>query len=1264
MAISKDDLIIAIEIQAGKSADAIKDLTSQFDSLKAQMASVSTNTGKTAESVDGLGFAFIKIQAAIEVARTVHEAYNKTIGESIKAYFGQIDAETKLANALAINGKYSKESFDRLKEFSEEMKKNTVISDDQALSFAATAAATGKSEEQIKKLITASAGLAAITKKDVNETFEELLQTYKGVVRGVAVYDAAIKGMTESQARNGAAVDIIAAKYSRFANEEIKTLEGRSKQITNAFEDMQKAIGEVVAGIFNLGQGSTALRDILISVGKTILENKTGIIEWGKSFISVLNAVISVVEIWGKTVATIFETAISGIKGSTLTFQLLVDKISGSDDDVAKTKKAMEDLGQSGRDNFTKLGESWGKFIDEFGKNDVTGLEKIVDNTDRATKEAEKLQAAFDKSKQSAANLTAQAKAALVELQKVVADLQAKVDKIGIGREGQLEAEAKAQMASLKVLADKAALEGLGAAAIKKQVDQATALIQLEKERTLADERLKNNKQLLADNQALLNDAMKFGKTTEDQIKQELDYQLQLNDLKRDELKFQGLLDDDAKEQLKIREQILKAQATNNLTQAPNADFEAAKKVGTDIGKNIGDALGPVTGVAGGIGEVVTALTAILDFLPQMVDAVTGLINKITDLPTVLLNATKNLNASLIRLAGEFIPNLITALDGVLTDVLDLFDKLPDAFLGALQKLPDMLMKLIDRLPDAIRRAIPAIIETSPKIAVAVVEMIIKDGPRIYWAIFQGLYYDFPKAIAQGIWDGVKGIFDIFKSFKIPKIEDVVDVQKLGDDLKKAIQKATGSNSKLFEVTDLLNPATAAKPKELIQKLQDAGNEAQSKGKDLWDWIKDLWDKLLDLLKKLWEWVEELWAKLLVDLKKVWDVVYKDIILPALNFTKETWEASVELFNASIDALKLVWEASIKIFRLSIDYMKLGFNETIQLLKIAWTAIMGLLNIVFKGIVDSLGAAWNTLKAVWGTLMDMFQGKISFMDGVRKLFGETFDSIKAQFDIVIAGFKAVFQEFAALWPGISKILGDLFNGIRDMFQGIVKAFGEVFNGLGDIFNNTIKPIFDGLKDAFDGIVNGMKNIFNKLIDIFNNLKIPQVDVSGRVLGQRFDFTLIPAMDLIPGDIPNFAQGGIVQGMAAMAGDSTMNDKVLAMLSPGEAIIPRSAMENPVVAKMIKDIIAGKSVLPKFATGGIVTDNGFDFNRRTYVAGAQGSNSSSSNNNVYNFNINMKIENKDSMDENFVRNRLMPAIKESLRRDSLDGKLVISGRGVF
>ena len=70
-----------------------------------------------------------------------------------------------------------------------------------------------------------------------------------------------------------------------------------------------------------------------------------------------------------------------------------------------------------------------------------------------------------------------------------------------------------------------------------------------------------------------------------------------------------------------------------------------------------------------------------------------------------------------------------------------------------------------------------------------------------------------------------------------------------------------------------------------------------------------------------------------------------------------------------------------------------------------------------------------------------------------------------------------------------------------------------------------------------------------------------------------------------GDFLGFAGGGIVPGNSRVSGDSPANDTVMAMLSPGEAVIPRSKMAQPGVRAVVGQLLETR--IPAFAAGGTV-----------------------------------------------------------------------------
>jgi hypothetical protein len=73
--------------------------------------------------------------------------------------------------------------------------------------------------------------------------------------------------------------------------------------------------------------------------------------------------------------------------------------------------------------------------------------------------------------------------------------------------------------------------------------------------------------------------------------------------------------------------------------------------------------------------------------------------------------------------------------------------------------------------------------------------------------------------------------------------------------------------------------------------------------------------------------------------------------------------------------------------------------------------------------------------------------------------------------------------------------------------------------------------------------------------------------------------------------------------------------------------------------------------------GAVKSLGEPFLRSLNAGGSQGAAGAT------NIEMNFDIKTTEPIDENFFRNRLMPKVKDELRRASLDGAFIISGSGV-
>lgn len=291
--------------------------------------------------------------------------------------------------------------------------------------------------------------------------------------------------------------------------------------------------------------------------------------------------------------------------------------------------------------------------------------------------------------------------------------------------------------------------------------------------------------------------------------------------------------------------------------------------------------------------------------------------------------------------------------------------------------------------------------------------------------------------------------------------------------------------------------------------------------------------------------------------------------------------------NAIVGTVKSSLNALKKLFSLIPE----GTIKTVK------TFIESVFSSMFDNITNIMAAIAQNILSVGtliGTILFNTFGKLFI--GLKEALGGFFGSV----------FSLMRGVFADAISGLGSFFGKLFTSIRDFFVNVfVDGFDFIKNGLlkiaesiagiimapflfiADIFNQFLNWEFpsitfalDGVKTLFNKILEGLMYIPNKLIDLLNSLKLPKVDVGFSVFGKKVNFTLIPDLDLIPGDfpkipVPQLATGGEIP-------EGFPNDTFPARLTSGENVVDRSTNDD------LKEFLAqnrnGKDMVIKLYVG--------------------------------------------------------------------------------
>jgi hypothetical protein len=366
----------------------------------------------------------------------------------------------------------------------------------------------------------------------------------------------------------------------------------------------------------------------------------------------------------------------------------------------------------------------------------------------------------------------------------------------------------------------------------------------------------------------------------------------------------------------------------------------------------------------------------------------------------------------------------------------------------------------------------------------------------------------------------------------------------------------------------------------------------------------------------------------------------KAIILGILDGFRQEWDIitgqfdKIDILNPeNVTALtdKLTGDIS-QIFRVSDLVDSEGMAGPYERLKGIGSDIEDVFVKGMRWLIDAWHNIWSWISDRW---LEMLQGLRDIGGKISELWKGVFVFGENAMRTLLDGLDLIANVFLTLKDGLytnvvqplQKVIAELFGGIPDMFSKLDGIGANVAAGISSSMN-------DVLKQLFDGFYNIGRNLKNGIADALNSIAGPLGELIGKISKISIEVPTIK--------IPGKAYGGIIGGTSSVAGDSFLNDKVLALLSPGEAVIPRSKMADPGIADTVKSILSGNSGRPSGGMMPIISSGG---NTQNISLGG------------------LTINTTQTIDADFVRGKLMPTIQKELRRASLDGQTVIYKAGI-
>lgn len=1279
------------------SSESNQEATTTLKVMDDTLTKTSKETLTFRERMKNLGMAFIAVNQTWELSQRILGTLTNALAGPIRAYGESEKAASRMANAMALQGQYSQEALASMSDWASVMQSTTTISDDLAMSLAATARATGLTDEQSKKLVETANDLAAATGRDVSDAFNELVGQFSGMRGRLVKFVPEMENLTDVQLKAGEGIDLVAKKFEGFGKGAAQTTLGTMTRLGNAWDDVQEKMGLYIKAFLNLpGSSNIAFKAIdAVSAAVDFLGNK---MLWVKdqvvAFYSAFQNTVTQLGGFANIIAPIvdklefFALALAAIAAPTIAVQLA--KIGTSLIGIVAPLVA------SGAQFFLVAGS----FIAIAAAVDI-----LVRNLDRVGELVDTIQVAFQ-------NLIARITRGFrgVALA-ILTAFETIVDSIPTGILSKLGMDDAATSIREKMIELEKPMDGLNARVedLNKQLKDVSKNIDLGAIGEIwkvGTEGLKVFNKELEKSQKITTQINAGPPIPENkQPAAKAGYQVP------------KLFDDKQMEMLKGVFTDVMPKFAGGLSESLAAPAQAIGETMTDFAGGISGLASIPLAIASAFSLVLDGIMKVLNFIPELINKVADVVNTLTDLPTKLGEAIKNLIGSVIRFFNEFLGNLFNYFDTLLVGLVDLVTKLPNAIANVFTKLPQQFVKLIERLGELIPEFVKGIITAMPKIVAAQIDFLIRGIPKIVRTLISVVVKDLGPALEAAFREAFGVIAELWRNLISGKGFDFSDLEeKVGAATNKIKETLTGVSEQLFTVMDINAQAQSSK---IAEGIRDAIDSATTRTKDVltqlwealkraWMWLKEkLWDPFVNAMKDAFMWIKNnIWDPFMNALKdiymwiktQIWDPFINALTAVFMAIKTQIWDPFINALTAVFMVIKTtIWDPFMNAIGAVWNAIKTAIFDPFSNGLTAFVSTGSLLVQALQAVVTLLQSIFNTLKA------NIFDPIITALSGVFNNVASIFSNINitifAPLKAAFTSFQTFGTSFVASFSSTATTLSNLFGSVKaNVFDPIISGFNSAFNGLTSIFNNIKNNVLTPFSNALSNFMNaggtfstlgsniatGFQTGINKFWSTFETLGgntaigfqkginkfWSTFETLGGNVGAGFQAGINKFWSTFETLGKNVASGFHAGINAIWDIFTTLGNNIAAGFKNsisnisvgGNKILPWShggliyAADGAFISRGTDTVPAmltpGEFVIKKQAVDNIGLPNLMQMNR-----GQMPSTGSTS------INLTVTVNATEKPDEAFVRNRMMPTIVAELKRMSLDGRAVMSKKGL-
>ena len=191
----------------------------------------------------GLVKDFTDIKSATDMVSSKFKMIIDEVGKMVQEFAAQERAVKSFNAAMATSPQISEAGAMALREYSRGIKAMTGETDQAVLGLETMLVKSGRSAQEVRKIITTSSDVSIASGKDLRSVVEQLNKTYGGLAGELAEVVPELRNLTKEQLSAGAGVDVLARKYAGLSEQLRETTDVSLKNYTNMVSELNAELG-------------------------------------------------------------------------------------------------------------------------------------------------------------------------------------------------------------------------------------------------------------------------------------------------------------------------------------------------------------------------------------------------------------------------------------------------------------------------------------------------------------------------------------------------------------------------------------------------------------------------------------------------------------------------------------------------------------------------------------------------------------------------------------------------------------------------------------------------------------------------------------------------------------------------------------------------------------------------------------------------------------------------------------------------------------